>query len=272
MGVPYAEVIGDPVAHSKSPLIHKFWLERLGIEGDYRAVHVRTGKLPDYFDGRRRDPDWRGCNVTIPHKQNAVSFADKLTHGPIAAGALNTLARKPDGLIGYNTDMEALRDQLAGYDREASLFEYPITVFGAGGAARAVLAALRAGGEDVEVALFNRSVEKARALLIEFGLRGSAHPLTDPLPATGLVVNASSLGMVGFPELPPHLTEVSSPVIELVYSPVETKLVRAARSGGCSVVDGLSVLIGQAALAFQYFFGVAPPLDSEPELRKLLAP
>jgi len=271
MGVPYAEVIGDPIEHSKSPLIHKFWLSRLRIEGDYRSVRVSADGIADYFAGRRRDPDWRGCNVTIPHKQAAVSFADQLMREPRMAGAVNTLARKPDGLIGYNTDMETLRELLAGHAREAGLFGRPITVLGAGGAARAVLAALRADGEDFEVALFNRSVGKARAVLSELSVRGSVHPLEDSLPDTELVVNASSLGMTGFPPLPPHLTEVNSPVVELVYSPVETELVKAARLRGCRVVDGLSVLIGQAALAFRYFFGVAPPFDTEADLRALLS-
>lgn len=270
MGVPYAEVIGDPIAHSKSPLIHNFWLRKLGMEGEYRTVRVSAEELPDYFAQRRRDPDWRGCNVTIPHKELAVSFADRLMHDAATAGAVNTLARKPDGLIGYNTDMEALRPELEGYAREGSLFERPVTLIGAGGAARAVLSVLKSEDEDVEVALFNRSVERGSAVLRELGLRGSSFSLTDPLPATGLVVNASSLGMHGFPPLPPNLIIVSSPVIDLVYTPVETELVKAARGRGHSAVDGLSILVRQAALAFRHFFGVEAPFDSERELRELL--
>jgi shikimate dehydrogenase len=270
MGVPYAEVIGDPIAHSKSPLIHKFWLAKLGLEGDYRTARVGPGELHDYFSMRRRDPDWRGCNVTIPHKEMAVSFADRLMREPTLAGAVNTLARKPDGLIGYNTDMEALRSELAGYAREASLFEQPVAVIGAGGAARAVLAVLKAEEADVEVALFNRGVGRGSAVLRELGVRGSSRPLTCPLPATGLVVNASSLGMQGFPPLPPNLTAVASPVIDLVYTPAETELVRAARARGHSAIDGLSVLIRQAAFAFRHLFGIEAPFDSEPELRERL--
>ncbi|HEX8124341.1 MAG TPA: shikimate dehydrogenase [Allosphingosinicella sp.] len=271
MTVPYAEVIGDPIAHSKSPIIHKFWLEKLGLEGEYRAVRVTARELADHFIRRRKDPNWRGSNVTIPHKEMAISFADRLTPEPLAAGAVNTLARKPDGLIGYNTDMEALRPELAGYAREALLFEWPITVIGGGGAARAVLAALKVEEEDVEVALFNRSVEKGNAVLRELGVRGSCRPLDSPLPATGLVVNASSLGMQDFPPLPANLTQVSSPVIDLVYAPVRTELVKAALSGGFSAVDGLSILIRQGALAFRHFFGVEAPFNSEEELRELLA-
>jgi shikimate dehydrogenase len=270
MGVPYAEVIGDPIAHSKSPLIHNFWLEKLGVKGEYRSVRVSAAELRDYFVERRRDPDWRGCNVTLPHKEMAVSFADRLMNEPMAAGAVNTLARKPDGLIGYNTDMEALRGELDGYAREACLFEWPVVVFGAGGAARAVLAVLRSESDDVEIALFNRSVERGSAVLSELGLRGSCFPLTDPLPGTGLVVNASSLGMDGFPPLPPNLAAVSSPVIDLVYAPVETELVKAARARGHPAVDGLSVLIRQAGLAFRHFFGIEAPFGSEFELRELL--
>ena len=270
MGIPYAEVIGDPIGHSKSPLIHKFWLEKLGLAADYRAIRLRADELADYFRVRRRDPDWRGCNITLPHKEMAVSFADRLMREPIAAGAVNTLARRPDGLIGYNTDMEALRSVLAGYAREAALFEQPIVVFGAGGAARAVLAALREEGDDVEVALFNRSPDRASKLLCELDMRGSVFSLNDRLPATGLVVNASTLGMNGFPCLPSHLADISSPVIELVYAPAETELVKAARSRGHAVLDGLNMLIGQAALAFRHLFGSTPPFNSELELRELL--
>jgi shikimate dehydrogenase len=270
MVVPYAEVIGDPIAHSKSPLIHKFWLAKLGMEGDYRSTRVTRDEFPDFLAARRADPDWRGCNVTIPHKEMAVSFADRLMHEPRVAGAVNTLARKPDGLIGYNTDMEALRSELAGYAREAALMEQPIAVIGAGGAARAVLAALKAEGEDVEVALFNRSVERGAAVLRALGLRGSSSPLTSPLPATCLVVNASSMGMYGFPPVPANLTTIASPVIDLVYAPVETELVKAARARGHLAVDGLSILVRQAALAFRHFFRIQAPFDTETELRDLL--
>jgi shikimate dehydrogenase len=271
MTVPYAEVIGDPIAHSKSPLIHKFWLEKLGLEADYRALRVTAGELPGYFERRRRDPDWRGCNVTIPHKESALSFADRLMPEPLAAGAVNTLARKPDGLIGYNTDMKALLTELAGYAREALLFEWPVVVIGAGGAARAVLAALKSEAEEVEVALFNRNVERGNSVLRELGLSGSCRALDAPLPATGLVVNASSLGMNGFPPLPPNLADVSSPVVDLVYAPVRTDLVKAALARGFPALDGLSILIRQAALAFRHFFGDEAPFDSESELRELLA-
>jgi shikimate dehydrogenase len=270
MGVPYAEVIGDPIAHSKSPLIHKFWLRRLGMKGEYRAVRVTAPDLPDYFARRRQDPDWRGCNVTMPHKQMAVSFADKLMREPLVSGAVNTLARKPDGLIGYNTDIEALRPELEGYAREAPLFERPVTLFGAGGAARAVLAALKLEEQEAEVALFNRSVERGNAVIRELGFGGFCRPLDRELPVTGLVVNASSLGMEGFPPLPANLTDVSSPVIDLVYAPVNTELVKAAAAHGLPSVDGLSILIRQAALAFRHFFGIEAPFDSERELRELL--
>lgn len=270
MGIPYAEVIGDPIVHSKSPLIHKFWLEKLGLEGDYRRTRVGPDELVSYFENRRADRDWRGCNVTLPHKQSALPFADKLMHEPLVAGAVNTLARKPDGLIGYNTDLEALQRELAGYAQEASLLEWPVTVFGAGGAARAVLAALKSEDEEVEVALFNRSVERGNAVLREMGLAGFCRPLDGVLPETGLVVNASSLGMQGFPPLPAKLLDVSSPVIDLVYVPTETELVKAARAHGHPVVDGLSILIRQAALAFRHFFGIEAPFDSEWELRELL--
>src|SRR5512147_389849 len=126
----YAEVIGDPIAHSKSPAIHNFWLESLGIEADYRATLVTD--LTEYFGARRGDPDWRGCNVTAPYKKAVIPFLDEAS--PI--GAVNCIVRDGDRLIGLNTDVDGVAEALAGADLER------IVLIGAGGAARAVSVAL----------------------------------------------------------------------------------------------------------------------------------
>ena len=270
MGVPYAEVIGDPIAQSKSPLIYGFWLAKLGMEGEYRATRVSPEALGDYVASRRDDPDWRGCNVTMPHKESITAFLDGVSREAERVGAVNIVAPSSARMIGENSDLAALRAELLGPADTAALLELPVVLIGAGGAARAVLETLRAI-PDVEVLILNRCLAKAESLLSQFGLHGRALPLGSPLPATNLVVNASSLGMTGYPELPVSLDGVSGAlVVDLVYSPAETNLLRQARERSMSRTDGLSILIGQAKEAFRRFFRVDAPFGTEPELRELL--
>ena len=142
MGVPYSEVIGDPIAHSKSPLIHKFWLEKLGVEGDYRAVRVIAADLPDYLKCRRADPDWRGCNVTMPLKREVVRHVDEVEPRFSQVGALNLVCRSDNRLVGTNTDVLGILDVLpVEYFISDALPE--VCIIGAGGAARALLAACK---------------------------------------------------------------------------------------------------------------------------------
>jgi shikimate dehydrogenase len=267
-GRPYAEVIGDPIAHSKSPLIHGFWLEALGIEADYRACHVLPEQLPAYIAARAGDPDWRGCNVTLPHK---IAVIDHVADpGDVAAsiGAMNTLLRQADGsVIGTNTDAGGFWAPLADVD----LSGREVAVIGAGGAARAVLFALAQVGCG-PVTILNRNVLKASALLARAGLKGRALPLNAGLPPAALIVNTSVLGMTGQPPLEIDLSPLPSDAIvyDIVYAPLETPLLRAAEARGLETVDGLEMLVGQAALAFELFFGAAPPRERDDELRELL--
>jgi shikimate dehydrogenase len=271
MGVPYAEVIGDPIEHSKSPAIHNFWLERAGLDGAFRRTRVPRDALAAFLAARRTDPDWRGCSVTIPHKEDAAGLVDQLTSEARGAGAVNAVAARADGLLGDNTDYLALRHELLPAAKEALLMESPVTVVGAGGAARAVLAVLREV-QGVDIVLVNRTAAKAAALLEAFELDGRVLPLGSPIPASSLIVNASSLGMAGFPSLPSNLLDLSgATVIDMVYAPLETELLRKARAKGLVTVDGLTLLIGQAKRAFEHFFRQPPPFDTEVELRGLLA-
>ena len=265
---PYAEVIGDPIAHSKSPLIHGFWLEALGIAGDYRCAHVRPDGLAAYIAERRADPDWRGCNVTIPHKVAVMDLVDDPGNIRGTIGAMNTVVRQPDGaLIGTNTDAAGFYAPLAELDLEGA----PVAVVGAGGAARAVLFAL-ARAKVGPVTILNRSPLKAMGLLATFGLKGDVVALDAPLPPAALLVNASSLGMTGQPPLDLDLTPLPEEAIvyDLVYAPLRTGLLAAAEARGLDTVDGLDMLIGQAALAFELFFGRPPPEGRDDELRALL--
>lgn len=266
--VPYAEVIGDPIAHSKSPLIHQFWLEKLGIDADYQTFHVKPDQLQSYIAERKKDPLWRGCNVTLPHKLAVMDHVSDPGHVKESIGAMNTIARDEQGdLFGTNTDAGGFFAPLA----DIPLAGEEIIVVGAGGAAQAVLFAL--SRIDVgAVTVINRNVLKASALLARFGLKGQALGYEAALPPAKLLVNASSLGMTGQDDLILDLDNLSADTIvyDLVYVPLKTKLLKAAKARGLETIDGMTMLIGQAAVAFEIFFGQAPPLDHDDELRKLL--
>lgn len=264
----FAEVIGDPIAHSKSPMIHGFWLDALGIAARYEKMLVSAEGLGDYFAARRDDPDWRGCNITVPHKVAALEHVPDPGGVRDTIGAINTVFRGEDGaLIGTNTDAAGFYAPLAEFDLEGA----PVAVIGAGGAARAVLFALARAGVE-RVTILNRSPLKAMGLLSTFGLKGDAVPLDAPIPPVALLVNASSLGMAGQPPLDVDLANLpdDAVVYDAVYAPLETQLLKAARARGLETVDGLEMLIGQAALAFELFFGEAPPRERDAELRALL--
>ena len=284
MSRPYAEVIGDPIAQSKSPAIHGYWIEKLGLDAAYRACHVRAEDLAQYVAGRRDDPEWRGCNVTMPHKQAVVPLLDRLEIGAELIGAVNTVTPRRNGmLIGSNTDgagfLEPLRPLLA----KEHLFRMA-RVVGTGGAARAIVAAL--AEEGMVVVLAGRDPAKARALLDEIDPEGEHHAVDlthfaaptdfafdDRAGCFDLIVNASPLGMAGQPPLKFDFSHAppGSVVYDIVTHPLDTDFLKAARAAGFRTIDGLSMLIGQAAIAFEKFFGVAPPRDDgDAELRRIL--
>lgn len=264
----YAEVIGDPIAQSKSPLIHRFWLQKLGIVADYRAKQVASHDLADYFAERTSDPIWRGCNVTIPHKLAVLDFVEDPGGVRRSIGAANTIFRNRKG------DLQATNTDAAGFFGPISEFDWvdaPVALIGAGGAARAILYAL-AQADVGEVTLLARSPLKATALLAHFGLKGRVLPMDAALPPAALLINSSPLGMKGQPPLELDLSPLPDDalVYDIVYAPLETRLLRDARDRGLETVDGLEMLVGQAALAFEMFFGAQPPDDCEEELRALL--
>lgn len=265
---PYADVIGDPIAHSKSPVIHGFWLEKLGIAGNYRTCHVLPDALGAYIAGRRDDPAWRGCNVTVPHKIAVMKLVDDPGDVRATIGAMNIVLRRPDGsVIGTNTDAAGFFAPIA----DLSLAGRPVALVGTGGAAHAVLFALARAGVG-PVTLITRSPLKGAALLARFGLKGAVLSLDAPIPPVALLVNATSLGMVGQPAYLPDLSFLldDAVVYDIVYAPLETGLLAAAAAQGLDTVDGLEMLIGQAALAFELFFGAHPPREYDAELRTLL--
>lgn len=277
MRKPYAEVIGDPIVQSKSPAIHTYWLGKLGLDGDYKAHHVLSEGLADYLAGACADANWLGCNVTMPHKQAIIPLLDRLH--PVAAriGAVNTVVREDDGsLTGRNTDAPGFLEPLLPVLADEGAPQDAL-VIGAGGAARAIVVALADAGLTITLAA--RDPAKARSLLDELApAKGNSTMAIADLArpgygAFGLVVNASPLGMKGNPPLDFHFGQASEAAIiyDIVTSPLVTPLIEQARARGLRTVDGLTMLIGQAAEAFEHFYGVAAPRgDGDAELRALL--
>lgn len=281
---PYAEVIGDPIAQSKSPAIHGFWLRKLGIQADYRACHVTPEDLADYIARRRADPLWRGCNVTMPHKQAVMPLLDRIAPPADAIGAVNTVLRTDShpALTGTNTDASGFLEPLKADLAETHYYRMA-RIMGTGGAARAIITALADKGFTLVVA--GRDPGKARALLDELAPKGEHHaiPLShfaDPTDfafddregCLDLVINASSLGMQGQSPLAFDWSHAppGSIAYDIVTAPLDTPFLQGARAKGHRTIDGLSMLIGQAAAAFEHFFDAPPPREHDAELRALL--
>jgi shikimate dehydrogenase len=265
-----AGVIGWPVAHSKSPLIHRFWLAGLGIDGDYSRFPVVPHRLEDFV---RAMPAMglRGVNVTVPHKVAVLAMLDEVDDTALSVGAANSLKVFPDGRIGgANTDIDGIFMAC----RQLGIAGREVVILGSGGAARAALgaaAALQAGW----VTIVARDVDAGVAMLRQAGQPGSVLPFggaLPPSPEARLLFNATSLGMTGQPPLhfPLDALPGDCTVFDAVYVPLETPLLRAARARGLATIDGLTMLIGQAAVAFEIFFGAEAPRQHDEELRALL--
>ena len=274
MGIPYAEVIGDPIAQSKSPLIHRHWLERLGLEGDYRAVRVPPDGLAAYLQARRNDPDWRGCNVTIPHKEAILPLLARVRPDARSVGAANCVVPGLHGPSGHNTDVFGIAAALDGTE----LGGRRAVMIGAGGGARAALSYF-VGRRTGTVAIVVRDPEKAAHFAGQH-----AGTRVDVLPMEGCgagfegaaaIVNASPLGMEGAPPMPPALLDCvaahasGATLFDMVYTPLRTAFLDVGEGHGGRAVDGLTMLIGQARPAFERFFGHPAPGD-DARLRGIL--
>lgn len=265
--VPLAGVIGSPIAHSKSPKLHGYWLSKYGIEGHYVPLDIGTDDLDDAI---RMLPKigFVGVNVTIPHKERILSIADIVTDRAALIGAANTLIFRKDGKIhADNTDgfgfVENIRQSQPTWNAAAG----PAAVFGAGGAARAVLVALLEVGVP-EIRLSNRTRSRAEALRNEFGNKITVVDWVkagNMLDGAATVVNASSLGMDGKGEfrVPLDALSPSTLVTDIVYTPLKTRLLETAEDRGCLTVDGLGMLLHQAVPGFERWFGVRPEVDED---------
>ena len=263
-GFPLAGVVGRPIAHSRSARLHRHWLARHGIAGDYVAMEIGEGDLEQVLRILPR-AGFRGVNVTIPHKMAALSLADEATDRARRIGAANLLVFEGNRILADNTDGEgflnSVRQGAPGWNPARGA----ATVLGAGGAARAVIVALLDAGAP-EILLTNRTRATAEGLREEFGDRIRVFDWVkagNAVEEGAIVVNTTSLGMVGNPELRVPLDGLrpGQVVTDLVYSPLETRLLQQARKAGAQGVDGLGMLLHQAAPAFERWFGVRPQVD-----------
>ena len=266
-----AGVAGWPVAHSRSPLIHGYWLERLGIDAVYQRFPVPPGGFAE-FAARIGVDGLVGSNVTVPHKEAAFSACDRRTPVAEALGAVNVLWREDGLLYGHNTDVEGF---LANLDESAPGWmerRRSAVVIGAGGAARAIAYGLASRGFE-RITLVNRTQSRAQALVDAFGGPLVVAPwdrLAEFLPGADLLVNTSVLGMAGQPALSLDIGALpqAAVVADIVYVPLRTPLIQAARARSLRAVEGLGMLLHQAAPAFERWFGRRPAVT--PELRALI--
>jgi shikimate dehydrogenase len=262
---PRACIMGHPVGHSRSPMLHGYWLRTLGIDGSYEFADVTPEKFEEFFRGLKRN-GFVGGNITIPHKEAAFRLVDRRERAADAIGAVNTVWYEGDALIGGNTDwygiVASLDDIHPGWDAAPGT----VVVLGAGGSARAAVFAFLERKHSV--AIVNRTRERAEKLAEQFGPRVSVHGF-DTLPAlladADLLINNTSLGMAGKPPLDIDLRPLkkSAIVYDVVYVPLETALLKAAKSAGHRTVDGLSMLLYQAVNGFSHWFGVTPKVTAE---------
>lgn len=267
--IPRAFVMGHPIAHSRSPMLHGYWLKHYGIAGRYEALDVTPEGLAAFF-ATYRDEGWVGGNVTVPHKVAVIPFLDRIDEAATAMGAVNTIWWEGDELVGGNTDAFGFLANLDELAPDWDATARKAVIIGAGGAARAAVYGLRSRG--LSVALCNRTLERALDLAGLFA--GAAGHGMDRLPdlmaEADLLVNTTSLGMAGKPPLEIDLAALKPGAIvcDIVYVPLETPLLKAARLQGHRTVDGLGMLLHQAVEGFRHWFARTPEVTRE--LRSLL--
>jgi len=265
--IPLAGVLGNPIAQSKSPRLHRHWLRKYGLLGDYVPLHVTEENLETVVRAMPK-MGFVGANVTLPHKIAVMQFADQITDRATLIGAANTLTFKDDGkIIADNTDgygfMANLKQNAPDWDPTSG----PAVLLGAGGAARAIIVALADAGVT-EILLTNRTRTKADALRAEFGTRIRVVDWVQAgniLEGAATVINSTSLGMTGNAALRIPLDGLTKGtlVTDIVYSPLRTRLLEEAEAAGCTVVDGLGMLLHQGVPGFERWFGVRPEVDDE---------
>ena len=259
-------VIGWPIEHSRSPLIHGYWLERYGIEGTYTKVAVRPDDVAQFLRSLGAE-GFVGCNVTVPHKEMAYAVAEEAEESARVVGAANTLWLEGDRLYAANTDTYGYMTYLSHVVPDWRAHDGPVCVLGAGGAARAIVYGFLDAGVD-EVRIFNRTRERADAIADQFGPRVKVFDWgnrSDGARDACVLVNTTAVGLKGAGSLGMDFTGFNPDCVvsDIVYVPLETELITAARSHGLRTVDGLGMLLHQAVPGFERWFGVRPQVTDE---------
>lgn len=263
--IPLAGVIGSPVAHSRSPVLHGYWLKKYGIKGHYIPMDIAQADLAEALRTLPR-LGFVGLNVTIPHKETILGLADIVSDRAALIGAANTLIFRKDGRIhADNTDGSGFIANLRQNAPQWNPAAGPAAVFGAGGAARAVVAALIEVGVP-EVRIANRTRLRAEAFRTDFGAKVSVWDWVQAgnmLEGAATVINTTALGMTGKPDfrIPLDALERGALATDLVYTPLKTQFLIEAEEAGAVVVDGLGMLLHQAAPGFERWFGQRPEVD-----------
>ncbi len=261
-----AGVIGYPIAHSRSPAIHGYWIRQLGLRAFYVPIEVTRVDFPDVLRSLVK-MGFRGVNITVPHKETALQRSDSVSDQAALIGAVNTLTISSKGKIhGDNTDAYGFLQNLRSAKPSWSAKDGPLLVLGAGGAARGVIFALISDGAE-EIHVMNRTRERAERLKSDFGYRVATHDyssLANLVPNVGTIINTTSLGMENKPSLtfPYEQLTAGTVVTDLVYTPLNTVFLQEAQARGCVTVDGLGMLLHQAAASFYHWFGTQPAVDA----------
>ena len=259
-------VIGWPIEHSRSPLIHGHWLKTYGIAGSYTKEAVRSEDLAPFL-GSLEANGFSGCNVTVPHKEAAFSLAGIKDTSAVAAGAANTIWLEKGKIACANTDTYGFMTNLSRSAPNWASLDGPVAILGAGGAARAIVHGfLEAGVEEVRV--FNRSLNRAEDLARHFGPRVKPKAWNDfagSTPDASVIVNTTTLGIAGHGDLDIDLSHARAGCVaaDIVYVPLETGFLKAARARGLATVGGLGMLLHQAVPGFEKWFGIRPEVTGE---------
>jgi shikimate dehydrogenase len=259
-------VIGWPISHSRSPLIHGYWLKQHGIDGHYSKQAVTPAGLQDFISSLRHGQRV-GANVTLPHKEAALQFVDEADDRARRIGALNTIWREDEKLHATSTDGAGFLANLRQTVPDFAVENAPVTILGAGGSARAIVDELLRTGVD-RVSIHNRTISRAEALADHFGSRVRAladNELRTALTEAGLLVNTTSAGMNTEGELAIPWDKLSdrAVVADIVYTPLLTPFLVTARSRGHAIVPGLGMLLHQAVVGFEKWFGVFPAVTKD---------
>ena len=262
-----AGVIGNPIAHSKSPKLHNYWLSKYKINGFYIPFSVTTEKLETSIRSLM-ELGFSGVNVTIPHKTNVLSFADSITDRAALIGAANTLYFSRNGKIhADNTDgygfIQNIIDEIPEYD----FYDKTALIYGAGGSARAIASALLSNGVK-EVGITNRTRSKAQIISENLGAKVSVvdwRAAPDTITKVDIIINATSMGMVGQPDFsqPISRAKKTALVVDIVYNPLITELIKEAKKMKLKTVGGIGMLINQAVPGFEHWFQKKPQIDNE---------